>query len=172
MNLGTPLTCVNAAYSQFGGGLSPCGLGHLMGLSQVGASPGLGGKMRLGIMRLGPILRSLPGPTARAMCARGAAVWRGHSRPPLASLRTYPEGHRKLNDSCNDFGYPIPGQPPVRRLVSYVRIVIIMVVVVAASELGADPITMIGWGTLAWLVLAQLSDRPWGGPALVVGSAR
>jgi hypothetical protein len=87
-------------------------------------------------------------------------------------LTNVTQKERKLNHSCNDFGYPIPWRPAGHRLVRYVRIVIIMVIVVAASELGANPITMIGWGTLAWLVLAQLGDRPWGGPALVVGSAR
>jgi hypothetical protein len=45
----------------------------------------------------------------------------------------------------------------------YVQVVLIVVTLAAGTTLGLDPILMLGWGTIAWLLAGRL-DPPAAGP--------
>lgn len=38
---------------------------------------------------------------------------------------------------------------------AHVRVVIVVLVLAFGTKLGADPILLIGWGTVAWLLLGR-----------------
>lgn len=68
---------------------------------------------------------------------------------------------------CGDFASPMPGDRVGRLVRAYVQVVIIVLVLALGVRLGADPIVMIGWGALAWLLLGRM-----GGAGGCVGVGR
>lgn len=61
-----------------------------------------------------------------------------------------------MNYGCGGLASPFPWYRAHRVVRVYVQVVLIVVTLIVGTTLGLDPILMLGWGTIAWLLAGRL----------------
>lgn len=62
-----------------------------------------------------------------------------------------------MSYGCGGLALPFPWHRVSRVLRVYVQVVLIVVTLALGTTLGLDPILMLGWGTIAWLLAGRLN---------------